>query len=176
MAEQEETQIEEELEENVEGGEEVLDYETWLKEQGEDVRGMLETHTQGLKRALVSERENRKTLEKDIRKMAAEAEKGSEAQERLNQLADEMATIDRKANFYEEAHKSGARNLKLAYFTAIQDDLFDKNGVVDFATLKETYPELFERPVVPMNAGDGRDAGYPKVAGMNEYIRRKAGR
>jgi hypothetical protein len=156
--------------------EEGLVFEEWMSDQGDDVKGMFDEHIQGLKSALVSERENRKKLEKEVRKLASDLEKGSEAEEKLGALADELGEIDRKAGFYEAAHAAGVRNLKLAYYTSVHDGLFDKRGEVDFEVMKERYPELFRSVVVPGNAGEGRGDGVPARSGMNEFIRRSAGR
>jgi len=158
------------------GGASKLVFEEWMSDQGDDVKEMFDGHIQGLKSALASERENRKKLEKEVRKLASDLEKGSEAESRLEALADEMGEIDRKATFYEAAHAAGVKNLKLAYYTAIQDELFDKSGKVDFEVMRSQFPELFRVVVTPGNAGEGRDDGLPARSGMNEFIRRSAGR
>lgn len=160
-----------------EGGE-ALNWESWIASQEEPVRNLLESHTSGLKSALVSERENRKKLEKDLRELAGKAEQGSEAQTKLAELANQMSEADRKAEFYEQAHAAGVRNLKLAFMAALQGDLFDKHGRVNFVEMKKEYPELFGGVAASTvgNAGAGTGSNSPKKSGMNDFIRKAAGR
>ena len=139
---------------------------------------MIEKYETGLKSALTDEREARGNLEKQLRDLAGKAEKGSEAEKKLIEMADQMAEGDRRATFYEEAHRAGVSNLKLAYLAAVQEDLFDKRGVVNFEQMKKDYPELFGQgtPKPKGNAGDGTGAPVPAHAGMNEFIRAAAGK
>lgn len=156
---------------------EALVFDTWIAGQDEAVKQMLGEHTRGLKSALESERDGRKQLEKQLRDLAGKAEAGSEAQQQLTQVADQMAEADRKADFYEAAHEAGVSNLKLAYLVAQQEELFDRKGNVDFAALKASYPELFGgKPKVKGNAGDGTNNNQPGARDMNAFIRTAAGR
>ena len=154
-----------------------LVFDDWLKEQQDPVKTMLDGHTKGLKSALDGERDARKDLEKQVRELAAKSEKGSEAEAKLTALADEMSEADRKADFYEEAHKAGVTNLKLAYLAAVQDELFDRRGRVNFEGLKKSCPELFgvAKPP-PADGGAGREGDEPAHTSMNEFIRKGAGR
>ena len=160
------------------GGEgETLTFETWLGTQDEKVKTLLDGHTKGLKTALDSERESRKDLEKKLRDLAKKAEQGSDAEKQLTEMADQIEAADRKADFYEEAHKAGVTNLKLAYIVATQDDLFDKKGQVNFVTMKESYSELFGSPAKTKgNAGNGTNQSQQPKENMNTFIRRAAGR
>ena len=177
MAENENLETKTESNEVERGDEQALVFEDWVKEQDEPVKNMLDGHTKGLKSALVSERENRKSLEKQLRELATKAEKGSEAEQRLTQLADELTEESRRADFNEAAHAAGVTNLKLAYLAAIKDDLFDRKGEVNFEGLKKVYPELFGGRKLPRgDAGTGRENGQPASADMNQFIRRSAGR
>ena len=83
-----------------------------------------------------------------------------------------------KADFYEEAHKAGVSNLKLAYHIATTEELFDKRGAVNFEKMKEAYPELFGKKQVPRgDAGEGTGtAPGGKEISMNAFIRRAAGK
>lgn len=156
---------------------EPLAFETWISGQDETVQTMLEAHTHALKNALVNERESRKQLEKDLRDLAGKAEAGSEAQQKLTQMADQMSEADRKADFYEAAHEAGVSNLKLAYLAATQEQLFDRKGNVDFAAMKASYPELFGgKPKIKGNAGDGILNNQPPAKTMNAFIRSAAGK
>lgn len=156
---------------------EPLTFDGWLGEQPDEVKVLLDGHTKGLKSALESERGSRKDLEKQLRDLAAKAEKGSEAQTQLAGIADQLGEADRKADFYEMAHGAGVTNLKLAYTVAVSDEMFDRRGQVNFDTMKQSYPELFGAKSVPKgNAGDGTDTQPSPAKDMNRYIRTAAGR
>jgi len=158
------------------GGSE-LAYETWVQEQPEEVQTMLVGWESGLKSALANERDARKKAERELRDLAGKAEKGSEAEQKLLSLADQMSEADRKADFYEAAHTAGVTNLKLAYLVAVQDDLFDRRGNVNFEQIKRDYPELFGgSKTAAGNAGSGTKNGQPAGKGdMNAWIRKTAG-
>jgi len=160
------------------GQDQALQYEEWLKGQPEEVKTMLGGWEKGLKTALKDERDARGDLEKKLRDLAGKAEKGSEAEKKLIEMADQMAEGDRRATFYEEAHKAGVSNLKLAYLVVVQEDLFDKRGNVNIDALKKDYPELFDQgaPKTKGNAGDGTETQQPAHVGMNEFIRASAGK
>lgn len=154
-------------------------YEAWLEKQDDQIREMLEGHTKGLKTALDSERESRKGYEKQLRDLAKKAEAGSDAQKQLTEMADQIKTAESRADFYDAAHREGVTNLKLAYLVATQDDLFDKQGRVNFAEMKKSYPELF----AGSNGGARGDAGSGtssaqtgQTTDMNARIRRASGR
>ncbi|OQY95342.1 MAG: hypothetical protein B6D39_00150 [Anaerolineae bacterium UTCFX2] len=154
-----------------------LSYEAWVKDQPEEIKTMLSGWERGLKTALDGERDARKGLEKQVRDLAGKAEKGSEAEKQLTQLADQITESDRRSDFYEAAHAAGVTNLKLAYLVALHDDLFDKRGMVNFETMKGFYPELFGGQKLPKgNAGDGTGTSPTGKNSMNDYIRAAAGR
>jgi phage antirepressor YoqD-like protein len=157
--------------------EQSLTFDGWLGEQPDEIKTLLEGHTKGLKSALESERETRKTLEKQVRDLAAKAEKDSDAQKELAGIADQLGEADRKTDFYEAAHAAGVTNLKLAYVVATTDGMFDRRGQVNFETLKQSYPELFGvKQTVKGNAGTGTNTEPPTSGDMNAFIRRAAGR
>ena len=149
-------------------------FESWIEAQPEDIKTLVTTHTSGLKSALDSERENRKTLEKQLRDLAKKAEAGSEYQKTLTEQADKLQTLERQGSFYDKAHSAGVRNLKLAYLAAEQAELVSDKGDCDFAKLKTQYPELF-LVAPPANAGAGTNT-QPPTFNMDALIRRAAGR
>lgn len=153
-------------------------WETWLAEQTDDVKALAEGHITGLKSALDKERGDRKKFEKELRELAGKVEKGSEAEKELTRLAEAQAADERRADFYEAAHAQGVSNLKLAWIVAQQDELFDRKGNPDFATLKEKYPELFRAPTTPTPAGRaGAGTQNPTTPpSMNDLIRGAVGR
>jgi hypothetical protein len=156
-------------------------FESWLGEQEEAVQGLVNDEVAGLRSALQSERQQRREFERELRDAARELEEGSEARTRLESMADELDTVERRADFYEAAHGAGVTNLRLAWLAVQQDEsLSDRRGNVNMARLKKNYPELFgggQRSPPPGNAGSGTDGGAPPATGgMNEFIRRSAGR
>jgi TolA-binding protein len=151
-------------------------FETWITNQTPEIKSMLDSQTRGLKTALDNERSGRKELERQIRDLAGKAEKGSEAQSQLTEMADKMSDLERRAAFYEQAASSGVINPRLAYLAAAQDELIDRHGRVDIAGLKSKYPELFTTVRIPTaNAGSGTNQP-PKSQSMNDFIRKAAGR
>lgn len=156
-------------------GEGELTFEKFVESLDDVKKGLLDSHTKGLKTALESERESRKGFEKQVKDLAAKAEKGSELEKQLSELSAKVEGENKRAAFYEDAHTAGITNLKLAYLVATTEELFDKKGSVDFAALKTRFPELFSKPIPNGNAGEG--AGGPtSIQDMNAAIRRMAGR
>lgn len=159
------------------GTQSALTFEAWQAALPEDQKGLIDGHVKGLRSALESERGSRKDLEKQLRDLAKNAEKGSEAQTQLTKLADDLQSADRKADFYEEAHAAGVKNLKLAYTVAVSDEMFDKRGRVSFDEMKKKYPELFGSTAQTRgDAGSGTGQRSQPAADMNKQIRRLAGR
>lgn len=156
----------------------VLEWDAWHDALPEEAQKLVATRESGLKTALASERDARSTAEKDLRDVAGELEKGSDAQKKVLKLADDVASGTIKTDFYEEAHDAGVTNLKLAFVVAKEEELFDKRGNANFTKLKESFPELFgKKQVADGNAGEGTGSGQVKgKVTMNELIRAKAGR
>lgn len=160
-------------------GEGVLEWDAWHGSLPEPQQKLIAERESGLKTALDSERDARKTAEKDLRAVAAKLEKGSEAQNEVIKLADAVAESTVRADFYEEAHKAGVSNLKLAFHVASTEDFFDKKGNANFDRMKEQYPELFgvKKPPVKGNAGDGTGSTPTGgKTGMSAWIRSQAGK
>lgn len=151
-------------------------FEAWIATQDETVKGLLTSHTTGLKSALDSERAANKTAQTQLRDLAKKADKGSELEAALTKQADQLKTLETQSGFYDKAHAAGVRNLKLAYLAANQSGLVSERGECDFAKLRIEYPELFLSPPAQGNAGAG--TGNVPSAGntMNDLIRRGAGR
>ena len=162
-----------------EGDQQLLKFDDWLKDQPDPVKALLDGHTKGLKSALDSERDARKKSERELREMAGKADKGSEAEAKLTALADQMAESDRRADFYDAAHAAGVSNLKLAYIAAVQGEMFDRHGKVNFEALKKDYPELFagaSKNKPAGNAGNGTQSGDGTgKTSMDDLIRAKVG-
>lgn len=57
--------------------------------------------------------------------------------------ADQRSIANRRATFFQQASVQGVANLELAFMTAIEEKLFDKEDQVDFQAMKRVHPELF---------------------------------
>ena len=155
-----------------------VDLDAFLKEQPAEIVAALEERTKGLKTALDTERETRKAHEKQLRDLAKQAEAGSTAQKQLTEMADAISARDVRVAFYDEAHRLGVADLKLAYLAAQSADLIDARGRVNFDELKKLHPQLFSAtPQAPRgHAGVGTGGPAGSKPTMNDYIRRSAGR
>lgn len=157
-----------------------LTYDTWHEALTDDVKSLLDTHVTGLKTALTSERDQRKTLATELRDATAKLEEGSDARKALETMTGKFEALEQRAQFYEDAGKPeiGCPSPKLAYLAAKEGDFFDGRGNVNWTKLKENYPELFVKPkLAPADAGAGvGQTASAKAGGMNAYIRAAAGR
>lgn len=154
-----------------------VDFDEWLVEQPDHIKTMLADHTKGLKGALDTERKGRKDLEKQLREAAGKLEQGSDARKTLEDQAARLAAAERQTAFYDAAQEAGVVKLRLAYLAAVDGELIDDKGRVDWTELRKHYPELFAAKTQPAgNAGAGTQGAPPASGGMNDYIRRAAGR
>ncbi len=156
---------------------ETLTFETWYGALDTQAKSLFDEHVNGLKTALDTERTNRAALAKQIKDLAAKADKGSELEKQLNEASTRLEAAERRAAFAEDAIKPeiGCTNVKAAFALAQAEDLFDRHGRPDWNALKATAPELFRKPTVgSADGGAGTNQG-PKLD-MNTLIRRAAGR
>jgi hypothetical protein len=156
-------------------------FDEWIKGQDATVSGLIGEHTRGLKSALDAERQQRREFERQLREATGKVAEGSEARKKLDELTAGLTARERQSEFYESAHAAGVTNLRLAWLAAQADEsVLDRHGAVDMEKLKKAYPELFGvRPAgkAPAgNAGAGTGSEPPKSKGMNDFIRRSAGR
>lgn len=162
-------------------------WDEWLAAQPEAQRAVIaDLHSkkvQTLEGTLTKERDDRKKLEKDLREMAGKAEAGSDAQNKLTAMADQVAVSDRRADFYEAAAKPevGLVDIKAAWLIANAEPnvYFDKRGNLQIDQLKKDHPALFAqpKPAPRANAGNGtQNADGSGAVSMNDFIRRAAGR
>ena len=119
-----------------------------------------------------------KKLEKEVRDAAKKLEQGSETQQQLEKMANDLATTSSRAAFYETAHSAGVKNLPLAYVAARESGLLTDDGTADMKGIKERFPELFTSTAPPPgNAGEGTQTPPPNSEpDMDTFIRRAAGR
>lgn len=160
-------------------GQQETTFEGWLREQTEEVQGLIGDHIQGLRSALQSEREQRREFERQLREATEQLEEGSEARQALESMTSDLEAANRRADFYEDAARPevGCSNPRLAFVAAHEIDAFDRKGNPDWDAIKGQFPELFGSTAPPGNAGSGagQQDGTP-VGGMNSFIRRAAGR
>jgi len=155
-----------------------VSFDAWLQQQPETVRALADAHVSGLKSALAGEREQRKTLARELKETLAKAEKGSALEQALTEMAGRADAAEKRAVFFETAVQPGigCTNVKAAFLLAQAEGLFKKDGSPDWAALQQVAPELFRKAgTVSANAGAGT-ATPPAKVGMNEFIRRAAGR
>ncbi len=152
-------------------------FETWYAGLDATTKGLVDNNTHGLKTALEAERNERKTLAGQIANLQKSAEKGSDLEKQLTDLQNTLTATERRAAFVEDAIRPeiGCVNVKAAYALAVADDLFDRQGRPDWNALKQAAPELFRKPG-PGSADGGAGQGQRQSVGMNEMIRRAAGR
>ena len=154
-------------------------FETWYATQDESTRGLIDTHTRGLKSALDSERQLRADLSKQLKDAAGKLEKGSDAEKALTDLQAKLQQAENRAAFIETAIKPeiGCINPKLAYLVASTEQLFNRHGDPDWEAIRKAAPELFR--ITPLRTGSadgGAGNGSTPPADMNQLIRRAAGR
>lgn len=157
--------------------EEPFVFAKWLEAQDERVRGGYDDDVKGLKSALQNERTTRETLERNVRKLTGDVEKGSKLQQELEKLSTDLAETNTKAGFFREAHAEKVIDLELAWLAAKNGNLFDRQGAVDMRALREAHPALFaatKTTVPPANAGNGVGQDSAKSFNMNDAIRASA--
>lgn len=180
MSQEQQQQPNDQQQQSDAGGETPPTFESWLATAPDDVKALYEAHTNGLRSALNSERESKRELERQLREMRDKAEKGSEAETRLNEMVSALETANRRADFVIEAAKpeNGVADIEAAWLivNAKADTFFDRKGNVNFALLKQQHPMLFRAAKAPPgNAGSGvgQEGGKQDI---NDWIRSAAGR
>lgn len=156
-----------------------ITYEAWYGALPDAQKALVTTHIGGLTTALSSERDQRKDLGKQLRAATGKLDEGSETRKELEAMTSKLELAEQRAQFSEDASKPeiGCSDVKLAYLAAIEDELFDSRGNVDWDQLKKTHPVLFAKPKWPKgDAGTGGGQTGTKAPSMNTFIRTAAGR
>ena len=92
-------------------------------------------------------------------------------------MADKLAALEGQQDFYDQAHKLGVSDLKLAYLAAREAGLIDGKGRANFDELKKLHPNLFSATQpAPGHAGTGTGKQPTGGGGMNDFIRKAAGK
>jgi hypothetical protein len=163
----------------------VQSWDEWLAGQSEAQRKqigeMYDKKNAGMKTALDGEREERRKLEKQVRDLAKAQEAGSDLQNKLTAMADQLSSAERRADFYRDANKADIVDAEGAWViaNAKPDEFFDRRGNLNVTLLKERHPGLFAqpKPTPKINAGNGtQNPDGNRTADMNTFIRRAAGK
>lgn len=161
-----------------------LTWESWQSQLNDDQRKLIESKfnddTKGLKGALEKERDEAKTLAKQLKALQDKAEKGSELEKMLADLQAQLTAANQEKSFILEAPQKGVTNIKAAYKLAATDGLIDTKGAVDWDALKASYPELFAaaKPPAPpdTNAGNtGKQSDKQQLADATKLAAQKFG-
>lgn len=152
-------------------------FEAWYTGLDTATKGLFDGHVNGLRTSLSVERQERNNLAKQVKELAAKAEKGSDLEKQLIDMQTALQVSERRAAFNEDALRPevGCSNAKAAYALAQAEELFDRQGRPDWNALKAVAPELFRKPG-PGNADGGAGNGNTPHLTMNDIIRRAAGR
>lgn len=175
-----ENKPEEQKDDNQGSGTEYGSFDEYLSTLEEPIVKLYEENISGLKNALESERENRRKLSEQVKKLNPLAEKGSEIEQKLTEtvkLLEEAeqrsVELQRRALFAEQAIRPevSCSNVRAAYALAVSEGSFDRDGNPDWDRLREIAPELF-KTTSQTNAGNN---SKPKPHDINAAIRRAAG-
>ena len=155
-------------------------FEAWLEGQSDEVKTRFEEQTQRLSSALKSERENTRSLSRQLKELQGAAEKGSDLEKQIQSLQEKLTESERHASFIDGAAGAGCTNAKAAYKLAKADaDLWRRDGSPDWEAIKETAPEFFQKPKgTSGNPGSGTNAdpaAGSKMHPMDEMMRRQIG-
>jgi len=141
-------------------------------------RTLYDAHEQGLRSAIQSERDQRDSLSKQLRKATETLKEGTPERQEFDKLAVQLEAAQRRADFAEEAVKPeiGCTNVRLAFLAAQEFDLIDRRGRINWEQLKKDVPELFRDTKAPPPGNGGRGSNNPPTTmGMTQIIRRGAG-
>jgi hypothetical protein len=138
--------------------------ESWFGALPEDAKTIAQKwHDEqvvGLKSALGSERDDRKTdrtsFQKQLTDAIAKATGDSKAE--LEKIQASLGESGTRSDFFADAHEAGAGDLRLAWAAVKEYELYDRKGNPDIEALKTKCPYLFQtaaKPVPHVGAGSG---------------------
>lgn len=159
--------------------------ESWFGALPEDAKTIAQKwHDEkvvGLKSALGSERDDRKTDRTSFQKQLTDAiaKASGEGKAELEKISASLSESGTRSDFYADAHEAGAGDLRLAWAAVKEYELYDRKGNPDIEALKTKCPYLFQsaattvlRPRVSAGAGT-RTLPDPQND-MNARIRKAA--
>ena len=153
-------------------------WDSFLDAQDDETKALYASHSEGLLNTVKATRTERDALAKQIKKLAAEQDEGSDARKELDSMSERLEQSERRATFLEEAFKPEVqcRNPKAAWLLAEAGDHFDRRGNPHWDAIKAAAPELFGVKIAKANAGDGTGNPPASAKDMNKWIRTVAGR
>lgn len=151
-------------------------FDDWLGDQPEAIKALYASHTDGLRSALRKERDDNKSLTKQLKDLGSKLEDGSEARKALDEITQKLEGESSRADFYEEAVGVGVADLKLAWLAVKSEPELTNRGKVDFDKMRSLHPQLFAQaqPIPRGNAGVGA-VSLQTSEDMNTRIRKAAG-
>lgn len=160
------------------GGATPQSFDEWLGAQDAAIKGLVGERFRALEASVKATRDERNELAKQLK--AAAKGLGAESEERkaLEAMTAKVEAAEMRAAFFEDAAKPeiGCGNAKLAFIAAQEIGAIDAKGRINWGALKEQFPELFRAKPPAGNAGAGTGTPPPAKGGMNEFIRKAAGR
>ena len=149
--------------------------ESWFGALPEDAKPIAQKwHDEqvvGLKSALSSERDERKTDRTAFQKQldAAIAKASGEGKAELEKIQASLGAAGSRADFFADAHEAGVLDLRTAWAAVKEYELVDRKGNPDLEALKMKCPYLFQQPTQPLpprvSAGSG---GHTPPAPAND--------
>ena len=125
----------------------------------------------GLKSALDSEREQRKTAQA---RLAEAIEKATGAEKAaLQKVSTDLEAANARADFFADAIEAKIADPRAAWAIIKEYGYFDRKGAPDFAALREHHPRLFGPDTHQANAhgGAGQGSGVGAPLTMDELMR-----
>jgi hypothetical protein len=153
-------------------------WEEYLEGQDEKVKALYTSHSEALLNTVKATRDERDAFKKQIKELAKNQADGSEAKTQLEAMSAQLEKTERRADFLESAMRPDVqcKNARAAWVLAEAENLFDKKGQPDWASIKAAAPELFGQTVANANAGQGTQKPPSPHQNMNSFIRKAAGR
>jgi len=130
-------------------------YEEWLEKQPEEVKTMIGEHYNGLLNTVKATRAERDELSGELKKLAKNVDKDSDAGKLVGELQAKLAKETRKSTFMEQAVAKGVKRPAVVFALANTDNLYSETGEPDWDRIKESVPELFTAQAISSDAGSG---------------------
>ena len=162
-----------------EAAEKPANWEAYLATLPDEAKGLYETHTTGLRNTVQATRQERDALSRQLADITKALGKDpSEAKRLLEQMSADLDSARLRADFYETAGRPeiGCQNPRVAFLVAQDLGAIDSKGRVNWETLKQQAPELFQKRAPDGRAGVGTGSSPVAKVDMNALIRRAAGR
>ncbi len=129
------------------------EFEIWLETQDESVKTLINNRFSALETTVKAVREERDNFGRELKSLARNVDKESDAGKQLDELRNKLKLSERKSTFLEAASKQGITKPSVVYAYATNENMFTEDGEPDWARMKETVPELFKVSDVKTHAG-----------------------